>query len=72
MPIKTGEYLNTKDVYINYPFEEVMFRRECKTGLVYRKFYGEDESNEPIPDNNKLFRDGILYGDEIEKEEYFA
>lgn len=38
MAIKTGEYLNSKDVYIDYPFEEVMFRRMKKTGLFTRSF----------------------------------
>lgn len=49
-----------------------MFRRECKTGLVHRKFHNESESDAPIPGNNRLFNDAILYGDEIEKEEYFT
>ena len=70
MPIKTGEYLNTKDVYIDYPFEEVMFRRTHKDGLIYRKFYGEEESLQTIPYSNKLYTDALLSGNEITKEEY--
>lgn len=72
MAIKTGEYLNTKDVYIDYPFEEVMFRRMKKDGAIYRKFYGEEESTELISHDNKLFNDAILSGDEITKEYYEA
>jgi len=70
MAIKTGEYLNTKEIYIDYPFEEVMFRRNNKNGSVYRKFYGEKESAEPIPHNNKLYNDALLSGNEITHDEY--
>ncbi|MGI1678155.1 MAG: hypothetical protein K6L75_05460 [Cellvibrionaceae bacterium] len=70
MAIKTGEYLNTKDVYIDYPFEDVMFRRMKKDGAIYRKFYGEEESSEVISDDNRLFNEALLSGDEITLEEY--
>lgn len=70
MAIKTGEYLNTKDVYIDYPFENVMFRRTKKDGAIYRKFYGEQESSEVISDDNRLFNEALLSGDEITLEEY--
>ncbi|ABD82120.1 hypothetical protein [Saccharophagus degradans] len=70
MAIKTGEYLNTKDVYIDYPFEEVMFRRMKKNGAIYRKFYGEKESTEVIHYQNKLYNEALLSGDEITQEEY--
>ena len=72
MAIKTGEYLNTKDVYIDYPFEDVMFRRMKKDGAIYRKFYGEQESSEVIGDDNKLFNEALLSGYEITQEEYEA
>ncbi len=70
MAIKTGEYLNTKDIYIDYPFEEVMFRRACVDGLIYRKFYGEKETSEPISSDNRLFNDALLSGNEITPEYY--
>jgi hypothetical protein len=70
MAIETGEYLNTKDVYMDYSYEEVMFRRMKKDGAIYRKFYGEEESLELIPHDNRLFNDALLYGEEITKEEY--
>ncbi|WP_345860169.1 hypothetical protein [Shewanella algae] len=72
MAIKTGEYLNTKDIYIDYPFEDVMFRRMKNDGAIYRKFYGEQESSEVISDDNRLFNEALLSGDEITKEEYEA
>ena len=70
MAIKTGEYLNTKDIYIYYPFEEVMFRRMQKDGSIYRKFYGEKESSAVIPHDNKLYNDALLFGSEVTREEY--
>ena len=72
MAIKTGEYLDTKDVYIDYPFEEVMFRRMKKDGSIFRKFYGEYESTESIPHDNRLYNDALLFGDEITQKEYEA
>ncbi len=50
--IPTRSVGTRKDVYIDYPFEEVMFRRTCAEGLIHRKFYGEKETSEPIPGNN--------------------
>ncbi|CCN72829.1 conserved hypothetical protein [Vibrio nigripulchritudo SFn118] len=69
MAIKTGCYLDSKDVYIDYPFEEVMFRR-MKSSLIYKKFYGESESKNTVSSCNRLFNDALLYGVEISKEDY--
>jgi len=49
MTIKTGPYLDSKEVFIDYPYEEVMFRREPVKGEIYRKFYGDVEFSDPIP-----------------------
>lgn len=70
MAIKTGDYLNTQDIYIDYSFEEVMFRRMKIDGSVYRKFYGESEYPDPIPSSNRLYNEALLSGEEISKEEY--
>ena len=70
MPIKTCSYLYSKDVFIDYTYDGVMFRREHLTGLVYRKFYGDSEFPDPIPNNNNLFNESLLYGDEITRELY--
>lgn len=48
-----------------------MFRREYKTGLIFRKFYGEVEWSEPIPFSNRLYTDALRFGDEITREQYF-
>lgn len=47
-----------------------MFRRMKQDGVIFRKFYGESESPELISDDNRLFNDALLSGDEITKEEY--
>jgi len=70
MPIKTGDYLNSKDIYIEYEFEEVYFRRECISKNIYRKFYGEDESDEIISFDNRLYTDALLSGVEVTEEIY--
>lgn len=69
MAIKTGKYLDSKDVYIDYPFEEVMFRR-MKSSEIYKKFYREPESEKVVTSDNRLFNDALLYGEEISQEEY--
>ena len=70
MPIKTGPYLNTKDIYIDYSFEEVLFRRMKSDGSIYKKFYGEEESKRPSSSDDKLYCDALLYGNEITKDDY--
>ncbi len=56
------------DVYIDYPFEDAMFRYEYQTGKVFRKFYGEAEVEVGYASN--LFREAISAGKEITAEEY--
>lgn len=70
MAVKTGEHIFLNDVYIDYPYEEVMFRSVKANGGIYRKFYGEKESAEKISESNRLFNDALLMGDEITKDEY--
>ena len=70
MPIKTEDLLKPIDIYIDYPFEEVMFRRDHKSNKIYRKFYSKEESSEAIPFTNRLYTDALLSGERITKEEY--
>jgi hypothetical protein len=60
----------TRDVYLDYDFEEVTYRWDHLTKTVYVKFYGEEEHPEPVPGNNRLYTDSKLYGREITREEY--
>jgi len=47
MIIKTGSGIDRKnlenDIYMDNPFEEVMFREDYSKKLIYQKFYGEIE-----------------------------
>ncbi len=56
------------DAYIDYPFEDAMFRYEYQTGKVFRKFYGEAEVEVGYTSN--LFREAISAGQQITPEQY--
>jgi len=70
MPIEKGERFSTDNVYVDYEFEQVMFRWDCHSKKVYRKFYGEQEGACTIEHSNRLFNDALLYGNEITELEY--
>ena len=61
-----------RDVYLDYEFEQVMFRWERATNRAYRKFYGKAEDPEPVPGSNWLWCETLLSGDEISPEAYLA
>ncbi len=56
------------DVYLDYPFEEAMFRYEHQTGRIFRKFYGEAEVE--IDRTSNLFHEAISAGEQITAEQY--
>ena len=56
------------DVYIDYPFEDAMFRWECQTGKVFRKFYGQAEVE--ISHTSNLFHEAISAGQQITAQQY--
>lgn len=70
MGIKKGEKFSQQDIYIDYQYEEVMYRWDHKAEKLYVKFYGENEKSEPVPHDNKLFNDALLSGREITKDAY--
>lgn len=72
MPIEKGPHFAARDIYIAYPFEDVMYRSDCRTKKIYVRFYGQAENPVPVPHDNRLFNDALLYGDEISAETYFA
>jgi hypothetical protein len=70
MPIEKGERFAKGDLFIDYPFEDVMYRWDHLQKSIFVKFYGEPESPHAVPHDNRLFTDALLYGDEISREDY--
>ena len=68
--METGPEINTRTVYIDYPFEEVMFRRDHVTKSIFRKFYGEVEGKDLISDHDELLNEAFRFGNEITRQEY--
>lgn len=61
--------LRHKDVYIDYDYEDVMFRYDHKNRRFFRKFYGKDNEVEVWYDN-RLLTKAFLYGKEIKEKDY--
>lgn len=72
MGIGKGSHLAIRDYYIDYPFEEVMFRWDCSNEKFYRKFYDQSECSINILHDNKLLNDALLNADAVTKEVYEA
>lgn len=70
MGVGKGPRFNIEDIYIDYPFEDVIFRWDHRERCIYRKFYSHDEEVGCIPQDNRLWNDALLYGNEITCEEY--
>ena len=58
-----------EDVYLDYPYEDVMFRHEKDTGRVFRQFYNETEKE--IDPTSSFFHEAIRAGHLIDKARYF-
>ncbi|MFY1665690.1 hypothetical protein [Pseudomonas sp. Pseu.R1] len=70
MGIKDLSAFASRDVYLDYDFEEVTYRWDHLTQTAYVRFYGADESARPVSTDNRLYNDAVLYGREITKDEY--
>ena len=70
MPIEKGSQFKEREIFVDYPFEEVMFRWDHLQQPAFRKFYGESESKNPVSHENRLFNDALLYGIEVRREQY--
>jgi len=68
--VSKGERFRQGDIYVEDPFEEVMFRYDYASNNIYKKFYGEKEIKKLVPHDNRLFNDTLLTGFEITKDEY--
>lgn len=71
MGINKGERFDREDIFVVYSYEAVMFRWNFKEKKIYRKFYGEAESNQSVPEENKLFNESLRFGEEITAAEYW-
>lgn len=69
MPVSFDAF-KTRDVFIDYPFEDARFRYEKETNKVFRRFTGQEEV-EIRPDTD-LYKQAILSGTEITRDQYFA
>ena len=70
MGICKGERFSGEDIYVDYPFEAVMFRWDHTERKIYRRFYGKVETG-PVPHDNGLFNDALRFGEETTKDNYF-
>ncbi len=68
MAVPLEAFREGQDVYIDYPFEDAMFRYEYQTRKVFRKFYGEAEVE--VDHTSKLFHEAISGGQLITAEQY--
>ena len=62
------ELFRKGDVYIDFPFEDVLYRYEFKTRRLFCRFYGCPENE--IPQDSKLFHDAISAGAVTTAERY--
>jgi hypothetical protein len=65
------EQFRGRDIFIDYDFEDVMFRYEAGTRRFFRKFYGDPKEDE-VPYDNRLLNDAMLGGDEIDAKTYYT
>ncbi len=63
------ERFRAGDVYIDFPFEDMLFHYVNASGKLYRKFYGSDAEDE-LPHSSNVFHDAISAGNEITAEDY--
>ena len=63
------ERFESGDVWMDYEFEDVLFRYEFNTRLFFRKFYG-DAKEASVPHDNRLLNDAIRFGEEVDCESY--
>ena len=57
------------DVYLDYPYEDMKFRYEKKTGKVFGRFCGKPENE--VGHSFSFFREAMSAGTQISEEEYF-
>ncbi len=68
MGISKGKFRD-RDIFLDYEFEDVMFRFEAGARRFFRKFYGESKESEVLHDN-RLLNDAMLFGEETDSKTY--
>jgi len=63
------EQFRDRDIFIDYDFEDVMFRYEFRTRRFFRKFY-DDPKEDEVPYDNGLLNEAIRFGDETDVKTY--
>ena len=63
------EKFRDRDIFIDYDFEDVMFRYEPKTRKFFCKFHGKSVEIE-VPFDDRLLNDAMRFGDETDKISY--
>ena len=71
MGIGKADFFADHDVFIEYDFEDVMFRWDVARKTIYRRFRHRHTESE-VSHDNRLFNDSVLFGDVITKERYFS
>jgi hypothetical protein len=69
MVLLYSEDFRTRDIYLDYPFEDVKFRWDKQTKKVYRRYYGKKEDE--VDHSSDMFNQAIAAGTEITRDEYY-
>ncbi len=72
MEINARKKFSEHDIFVDFKLEKVMFRWDHSLKKVYRKFYGEQEHDSDIPPSNNLYNEALLFGDEINRDDYLV
>ena len=67
----TKDQFRGRDIFLDYPFEDVMFRFDHYAKRFYRRFYG-DPGEAEVPHNNSLLNDAMRFGKETDAATYGA
>jgi hypothetical protein len=70
MATPKGERFANEDIFVDYPYEEVTYRWDHHSKQVYVCFYGDEESIQPVPHDNRLFNEALRFGEEITRLDY--
>ena len=63
------EQIRDRDIFIDYDFEEVMFRYEHGTRKFFCRFYGKTTEFE-VPFDDRLLNDAMRFGEETDETTY--